>query len=52
LISAVEVLTTTTELSVVDKKTSGCREAVRVRGSTAMEAYEMKCSLIHTYVEI
>jgi hypothetical protein len=38
LISAVAVLTTTTELSVVDKNTSGCLEAVRMRGSTAIEA--------------
>ena len=35
-ISVVETLTTTTELSVVDKNTSGCREAVRVRGKTAI----------------
>lgn len=38
LTSVVAVLTTTTELSVVDKNTSGCLEAVRMRGSTAMEA--------------
>ena len=40
LISVVAVFTTTTELSVVDRKTSGCLEPVRVRGSTAIEAYE------------
>ncbi len=38
LTSVVAVLTTTTELSVVDKNTLGCLEAVRMRGSTAIEA--------------
>jgi hypothetical protein len=38
LTSVVAVSTTTTELSVVDKNTSGCLEAVRMRGSTAIEA--------------
>ncbi len=45
LISVVEVFTTTTELSEVATKTSGCRQAVRVRGKTAMAEYEKKCSL-------
>lgn len=39
-ISAVATLTTTTELSLVDKKTSGWRDAVLVRGRTAIAAYE------------
>jgi hypothetical protein len=37
-ISVLAASTTTTELSLVDKKTSGCCEAVRVRGNTAMAA--------------
>lgn len=44
-ISAVAALTTTTELSFVERKTSGCLEAVFVRGSTAMAANERKLSL-------
>ena len=35
-ISVVAVLTTTTELSVVERKTSGCRDEVRMRGNTAI----------------
>ena len=37
-ISVVAALTTTTELSVVDKKISGCLEAVRKRDKTAIAA--------------
>ena len=39
-ISVVAVLTTTTELSVVERNTSGCRDAVRIRGKTAIAEYE------------
>ena len=38
LISVVATFTTTTELSDVERKTSGWRKAVRVRGSTAIDA--------------
>ena len=40
LISVLAASTTTTELSLVDKNTSGCCDAVLVRGNTAIAAYE------------
>jgi hypothetical protein len=45
VISAVQVLTTTTELSDVDRKTSGCRDFVWMRGRTETETYEKKLEL-------